>query len=116
MFNRYKLAPFGAGFMRIAYESGVPVVPFAFIGGEEMVPSFSRLEPLARLMGMQYFPASPTGMFPLPTKCSIHFGEPRSFDGDPDDTEALATNVTTVQNDVRGLCTDGLSRRTGVFL
>ena len=49
LFNRYKLmAPFGHGFMRIAYETGVPVVPFAFIGGEEMVPSLSRLRPLAK--------------------------------------------------------------------
>lgn len=116
VFNRYKLAPFGHGFMRIAYETGVPVVPFAFIGGEEMVPSFSRLEPLARRMGMQYFPASPTGMLPLPTKCSIHFGPPRTFRGDPEDEDAVGGDVATVANDVRGLCDDGLSRRTGVFL
>lgn len=116
LFNRYKLMPFGHGFMRIAYDSGVPVVPFAFIGGEEMVPSFSRLRPLARRIGMQYFPASPTGFVPLPTKCSIHFGEPRCFGGDPEDEEAITADVSTVANDVRGLCAEGLRRRNGVFL
>ena len=116
LFNRYKLMPFGHGFMRIARETGVPVVPFAFIGGEEMVPSFSRLKPLAKKIGMQYFPASPTGFFPLPTKCSIHFGEPQVFEGDPLDEEGVAADVTIVQNEVRGLTTAGLERRNGVFL
>ena len=116
LFNRYKLMPFGHGFMKIAYDAGVPVVPFAFVGGEEMVPSFSRLRPLAKRIGMQYFPASPTGFFPLPTKCSILFGEPRNFTGDPGDEDALTRDVALVANDVRGLCAEGLARRNGVFL
>ncbi len=116
IFNRYKLVPFGHGFMRIAYKAKVPVVPFAFIGGEEMVPSFSRLKPLAKRMGMQYFPLSPTGMLPLPTKCSVQFGPPLEFEGDPDDEERVAADVTVVENEVRRLSDEGLKRRTGVFL
>ena len=116
LFNGYKLLPFGHGFMRIAYRAKVPVVPFAFIGGEEMVPSFSRLRPLAKRMGMQYFPLSPTGMLPLPTKCSVQFGPPLDFSGDPEDEDQLAADVITVENEVRRLTDEGLRRRTGVFL
>ena len=116
LFNRYKLMPFGHGFMRIAYETGVPVVPFAFVGGEEMVPSFSRLAPLAKRMGMEYFPLSPTGMVPLPAKCSVQFGPVMDFSGDVDDAEAITADVVTVENEIRRLTQEGLERRTGVFL
>ena len=116
IFNGYKLMPFGKGFMRLAYKADVPIVPFAFVGGEEMVPSFSRLQPLARKMGMKYFPLSPTGMLPLPTKCSIQFGPPLSVGGDPDDETAVAADVLRVENEIRRLTEEGLQRRTGVFL
>lgn len=116
LFNGYKLMPFGHGFMKIAYETGVPVVPFAFIGGEEMVPSFSRLTPVARRIGMQYFPLSPTGMLPLPTKCSVQFGPAREFAGDPEDDAAVSADVRTIENEVRRLTSEGLRRRTGTFL
>lgn len=116
IFNGYKLTPFGHGFMRIAYEAGVPISPFAFVGGEEMVPSFSRLKPLAKKMGVEYFPLSPTGLFPLPTKCSIQFGPPMHFKGDPSDRESVAADVLKVENEIRRLTDEGLKRRTGVFL
>lgn len=116
IFNGYKLMPFGKGFMRLAYETGVPIVPFAFVGGEEMVPSISRMKPLARKAGMKYIPLSPTGAFPLPTKCSIQFGPPMDVAGDPDDEAAVAADVLLVENEIRRLTEEGLKRRTGVFL
>jgi 1-acyl-sn-glycerol-3-phosphate acyltransferase len=116
IFNGYKLMPFGKGFMRLAYTAGVPIVPFAFVGGEEMVPSFSRMEPLARKIGMKYFPLSPTGALPLPTKCSIQFGPPLEVAGDPADEAAVAADVLLVENEIRRLTEEGLKRRTGVFL
>ena len=116
VFNGYKLSPFGQGFMRLAYEAGVPIAPFAFVGGEEMVPSFSRMRPLARKIGMKYLPLSPTGLFPLPTKCSIQFGPPMQVAGDPADKKAVAEDVRRVENQIRDLTEEGLKRRTGVFL
>lgn len=49
-------------------------------------------EPVARLLGLPYFPITPTfpwlgplGLIPLPTQWRIHFGEPIRTDHYPSD-------------------------------
>ena len=42
--ERYKLQRFGHGFMRLALESGAPVVPVAVVGAEEQAPGLLRPE------------------------------------------------------------------------
>ena len=115
LFNRYKLMKFGRGFMEIALETKTPIIPFGFIGGEEMVPSFSRMEPIGRLIGMPYMPLSPTLIFPLPTKCSVYFGEPMIFNDDPMNDAAVNRNVEAVKFSVRTLIDRGLAERKSVF-
>ena len=115
IFDRYKLMPFKHGFMRLALDSNTPIVPFAFIGGEEMVPSFSRMEGLAKKAGMPYFNLSPTGVLPLPTKCSIYFGEPLHFQGASSDAGRVAEHVAVVEQKVRDLIATGLAQRTSIF-
>src|ERR1700733_8603158 len=46
--QRYQLAPFGKGFMRLALEMQTPIVPVAVIGAEEQAPAVN-LAPLAKL-------------------------------------------------------------------
>ncbi len=115
IFNSYKLMKFGHGFMKLALETKTPIVPFGFIGGEEMVPSFSRMEPIGKLVGMPYFPLSPTGVFPLPTKCYINFGKPHYFDDDPLDDTRVANNVDKVKTEVEKLISKGLDNRPSIF-
>ncbi len=115
IFDRYKLMPFKHGFMRLALDSNTPIVPFAFIGGEEMVPSFSRMESLAKRAGMPYFNLSPTGVLPLPTKCSIYFGKPLAFSGASSDAAQVGAHVAVVEDRVRELIATGLARRTSIF-
>ncbi len=114
-FDRYKLYDFGGGFMKIALETGTPIIPFGFIGGEEMVVSFSRMEPVARLTGMPYLPLSPTGILPMPVKCYVHFGQPMTFDDDPFDNRAVTQNVEAVRSAIRNLLDKGLEQRQSIF-
>ena len=115
--DRYKVMGFGRGFMRLALETGAPILPFGFVGGEEMCASFSRMEPLARLFGTPYFPITPTILpIPLPTKVHITFGEPLHFKGtghEPD--EVIAPMVHKVEDAVGRLIREGLDRRRGIF-
>ncbi|MBF0099371.1 MAG: 1-acyl-sn-glycerol-3-phosphate acyltransferase [Desulfobacterales bacterium] len=114
-FNRYKLMKFGEGFMQLAQLTKTPIIPFAFIGGEEMVPSFSRMEFLGKMIGMPYFPLSPTLIFPLPTKCSLYFGKPILFEDDPMDQKAISTNVDKVRTVIQQLIQQGLQARKSIF-
>ena len=82
--DRYKLQRFGrGGFVSAALRTGVPIIPCAIIGAEEIYPKIGDLKPLARLFGSPYFPVTPLfplfgplGLVPLPSKWYIEFGEP----------------------------------------
>ena len=82
--DRYKLQRFGrGGFVSAALRAGVPIIPCAIVGAEEIYPKIGDIRPLARLIGAPYFPVTPffpwlgpLGMIPLPSKWYIEFGEP----------------------------------------
>ncbi len=82
--DRYRLARFGrGGFVRLALRTGVPIVPCAVVGAEEIHPVLSRVDWLARPLGLPYFPITPTfpalgplGLVPLPSKWSLDFLAP----------------------------------------
>ncbi|WP_169949864.1 lysophospholipid acyltransferase family protein [Microbispora sp. H11081] len=82
--ERYRLQRFGrGGFVASAIRAGVPIVPCAIVGAEEIYPKIGDLPSLARLLGLPYLPITPLfpwfgplGMLPLPSKWLIEFGEP----------------------------------------
>jgi 1-acyl-sn-glycerol-3-phosphate acyltransferase len=116
--ERYRLQKFGPGFMRLALESGAPVVPCAVVGAEEQAPALFDLKPLARLLGFPAFPITPTLLpLPLPARYHIRFGEPLRFQGSPDDDDAeLDRKVAQVQEAVRALLERGLAERRSIYL
>jgi len=77
--QRYKLQRFGrGGFVSAALRCGAPIIPVAIVGAEETYPMLADVKPLARLLGLPYFPVTPTfpwlgplGMVPLPSKWLI---------------------------------------------
>lgn len=87
--QRYKLQRFGrGGFVSTALRAGAPIVPCSIVGAEEIYPMIGNSGTLARLLGLPYFPITPTfpwlgalGAVPLPTKWTIQFGEPIPTDG-----------------------------------
>ena len=82
--ERYTLQRFGrGGFVTAALRTGVPIVPCAIVGAEEIYPMLGNAKTVARVLGLPYFPITPTfpllgplGAVPLPSKWLIAFGEP----------------------------------------
>lgn len=82
--ERYKLQRFGrGGFVSAALRAGAPIIPTAIVGAEETYPMLGNIAPVARLLGLPYFPVTPTfpwlgplGLVPLPSRWIIEFGEP----------------------------------------
>jgi 1-acyl-sn-glycerol-3-phosphate acyltransferase len=82
--QRYQLRRFGrGGFAVSAIRAGVPIIPCAIVGAEEIYPMIGNARWLAQLLGLPYFPITPLfpwfgllGMIPLPSDWIIAFGEP----------------------------------------
>jgi 1-acyl-sn-glycerol-3-phosphate acyltransferase len=118
--ERYKLAPFGPGFMRLALQTRSPIVPVAVIGAEEQYPSVADFKSFARLVGLPSLPIIPQlflGFFaPLPTKYRLYFGEPLYFSGDPDDDDAaIDEKVWVVQATIQSMVNRGVKERKAIF-
>jgi 1-acyl-sn-glycerol-3-phosphate acyltransferase len=125
--DRYKLQRFGrGGFVATALRAGVPIVPCAIVGAEEIYPKIADLAPLARLLGLPYFPVTPTfpwlgplGLIPLPSKWIIQFGEPVSmadFEEDAADDPMTVFNLTDqVRETIQQMLYDTLLRRGPAF-
>jgi 1-acyl-sn-glycerol-3-phosphate acyltransferase len=87
--ERYQLQRFGrGGFARTAISAGVPMVPCAIVGAEEIYPMLGNAERLARLLHLPYFPVTPLfpwlgplGAVPLPSNWIIEFSPPVPTDG-----------------------------------
>ncbi len=82
--ERHQLQRFGrGGFAALALRTGVPIIPVAIVGAEDSYPMLADLSPVARLLGLPYFPVTPTfpwlgplGFLPLPARWLIEFCEP----------------------------------------
>jgi 1-acyl-sn-glycerol-3-phosphate acyltransferase len=122
--ERYKLQRFGrGGFVAAAIRAGVPIVPTAIVGSEEIYPKIGDLPALARLLGLPYLPITPffpllgpLGLVPLPSKWLIEFGEPiRTDDYDPAaaDDPMLVFNLTDQIREVIQQLLDQLRLRRG---
>jgi 1-acyl-sn-glycerol-3-phosphate acyltransferase len=71
------------GFVHAALKAGAPIIPVSIVGSEEIHPQLANAKTLARVLGLPYFPITPTfpwfgplGLVPLPSKWYIEFGEP----------------------------------------
>jgi len=121
--ERYRLQRFGTGFMRLALETGTPVLPVGIIGSEEQQPAIANLEGLAKLLGIPALPITlgfpwlgPLGLLPLPVKLRIHFGEPLHFAGSAsEDDPGVERRVDTVKAAIAALLKRGLAERESIF-
>jgi 1-acyl-sn-glycerol-3-phosphate acyltransferase len=122
--ERYRLTRFGrGGFVRLARTTGVPIVPVAIVGAEEIHPVIAKVTRLARPFGIPYIPITPTfpflgplGLLPLPTKWAIKIGEPVSVaQGDANDEAATLEIAERVRSRVDAMIATLLLRRRSIF-
>jgi len=123
-YKRYQLQRFGQGFMRLALETGAPIVPVGIVGSEEQQPGLANFEGLARRIGLPSLPVTLTApwfgplgyMAALPVKYRIYFGEPLCPEGEPHDEDAvIEQQVDAVKTAMRELLERGLEERSGIF-
>jgi 1-acyl-sn-glycerol-3-phosphate acyltransferase len=110
------------GVLRVAMETGVPIVPLAIIGVDEVHPVLMRLAlpRVLSLLGIPALPVTPT-LVPLPTKWKLFVGDPldtaaRHRPGDARDPLAVGALALQVRERLQGLVSTGLRRRRSLFL
>ncbi|MYS21602.1 1-acyl-sn-glycerol-3-phosphate acyltransferase [Streptomyces sp. DvalAA-14] len=125
--ERYKLQRFGrGGFVATALKTKVPIIPCSVVGAEEIYPMLGNSRTLARVLGIPYFPLTPTfpwlgplGTVPLPTKWTIQFGEPIPTDSYPPEAAEdpmLVFNLTDqVRETIQHTLYELLVQRRSVF-
>lgn len=111
--KRYELQRFGHGFMHMAVTQNVPIIPVGVVGCEETMPSLLNFWPLAKLLGIPYFPVGP--LLPLPARVFLNFGEPLHFSGCVTREAEVQQHVDEVKDAIRGLIDVGLKQRTQIF-
>ena len=107
--DRYRLQRFGrGGFVAAAVRTRTPIIPTAIVGAEEIYPMIANAKTLARILGLPYFPITPTfpwlgplGLVPLPSKWFIHFGEPIRTDELPEDAVDDPMTMFNITDQVR---------------
>ncbi len=120
--NRHQLQRFGrGGFLKLAIREGVPLLPAALVGPDEIHPVVARLRWLARPLGLPYLPVTftfpalgPLGLLPLPARWRIAFGEPLRWERqaiDPDDAVRVAGEAERVRERVQQMVNDLLDER-----
>src|SRR6202140_622111 len=121
----YRLRRFGrGGFVEVALRAGAPITPISVVGAEEIYPMIADLQIVAKLIGMPYFPVTPTcpwlgplGLTPLPSKWRIRFHPPVRTDDYAPEAADDPSVVMAISDQVRetiqaGLVADLMERRS----
>jgi 1-acyl-sn-glycerol-3-phosphate acyltransferase len=125
--ERYRLRRFGrGGFAQIALRTGAPIIPVSVVGSEELYPMLADVAPVARMIGMPYFPITPTfpllgplGLAPLPSSWSIEFHQPipvQAYGAAAAEDPGMVMRLTDeVREVIQNGLYRGLERRGSVF-
>jgi 1-acyl-sn-glycerol-3-phosphate acyltransferase len=120
--ERYRLARFGrGGFVRLAREAQVPLLPVAIVGAEEIHPVIGKITRFAEPLGIPYIPITPTfpwlgplGLLPVPTKWTIQIGRPIA-PPKPGDEEGTTRAAEDVRRAIDGMIADLLAQRRSIL-
>jgi 1-acyl-sn-glycerol-3-phosphate acyltransferase len=99
--------------MRLALQTKTPIVPFAFLGGGEAIPTVMNSYTLGELLGAPYIPITPYLLpIPLPVELDIYYGEPLTFEGTGAEAdETIGGYVEEVKSRIAGLIERGREKR-----
>ncbi|MCC7078705.1 MAG: acyltransferase family protein [Acidimicrobiia bacterium] len=115
MSQRYRLQRFGrGGFVRVAMDAGVPIVPVVVLGAEEAMPVFGNLDFVARLANLPYVPL--TSLIWLPVKFRIKFLPPIHVADGPTDDHTVALYTEGIRDAIQTALLDLIGARKSVVL
>jgi 1-acyl-sn-glycerol-3-phosphate acyltransferase len=116
--ERHSLVQFGTGFMRLALETRTPIIPFAFLGGGDAIPTVFNAYKLGRAIGAPYIPFTPWIVpIPLPVRLDLRFGPPMHFEGTgSENDDAVSLHVDRVKQTISQMIDDGLAERSRRYL
>jgi len=111
--DRNTLVRFGSGFLRLALQTRTPIVPFAFLGGGEAVPSVLNLYKIGRMMGVPYIPVTPYIVpIPRPVPLQVYYSEPMHFDGTGNENDDVINGyVDQVKRKIADMIVEGEAAR-----
>lgn len=109
----YKVQSFTRGFFRIALSSGVPILPIAVVGAEELFPYVYQAKSMAKKLGLPALPIS-ANYIPLPSPIDIYIGEPYSppshLNADSSDKD-IDHHIFEIENIIQKMTDEGLKKR-----
>ncbi len=114
--DHYKLQRFSKGFLRMALQSKVPILPIAVVGAEDFFPYVFHLKKIAKLLSIPAFPVS-LNLFPLPSPVDIYVGEPYTL---PDELSAealddeLEPHIIALEKQIEELTQAGLKNKRSI--
>ena len=95
--------------------AGVPIVPVAVVGAEEAMPILFKSSPLAKALGLPYFPITanmlafgPLGVLHLPAKIKIRVLPPVRFDVEPDQPRYSRSVIMDQSENIRTMIQEAL--------
>ena len=124
--ERYRLQRFGrGGFARMALQAGVPIIPCAIVGAEEIYPMLGNSRALAEALGLPYFPLTPLfpwlgpfGAVPLPSNWIIEFCQPVAACDEPvaePDEHLVARLADSVRDTIQAKLVELVAARGPAF-
>ena len=111
------LVRFGTGFMRLALKTRTPIIPVAFVGGGDAIPTVMNLYKLGQLLGVPYIPITPYLVpFPKPVKLQLLYSEPLVFEGDGSEADdVIHSYVEQVRARIAWLIEQARALRAGTL-
>jgi 1-acyl-sn-glycerol-3-phosphate acyltransferase len=121
--ERYRLSHFGrGGFVRLARQANVPILPVAIVGAEEIHPLLGRMTTLAKPLGLPYIPITPTfpllgplGLLPVPSKWSIQIGAPVAVPKEGDGSDGTLETAEAVRRRIDQMIAELLVQRRSIL-
>ena len=113
--DRNSLVEFGTGFVRLALKARAPIIPFAFVGGGEAIPTVVNLVRLGRIVGVPYIPLTPWLLpVPRPTSLEVYYDAPIVLEGTGnEEDEVIIGHVERIKARIAALIESGVRIRRG---
>lgn len=109
----YRLKPFTKGFIRMALQAKVEILPISVVGAEDFFPYVYHLPKLAKFLKIPALPLSPN-LIPLPSPVDIYIGKPYSLPTElsPDALDdELNIHVNALQAEIDSMIKVGLENK-----